>query len=74
MLIDAKAEVNTKTVRGWTALIFAAAFGQEESLKELIAHKADVNVQTLDGQTALTFAEKKKKDTIVKILREAGAK
>jgi ankyrin repeat protein len=70
-LINAGADVNLKNNQGFTALIWATAFGRRNLVLKLVAAGADVNVKTFDGNTALDFAndEQIKSDLI-----EAGAK
>ncbi|HHT9146356.1 MAG TPA: ankyrin repeat domain-containing protein, partial [Candidatus Wunengus sp. YC61] len=44
-LIFAKADVNAKDKKGFTALMYASAAGQTEVVRALIAAKADVNAK-----------------------------
>ena len=43
----------------WTALMFAAAEGQNAIVKHLLKHGADKNLVDVDGETALIFAQKR---------------
>lgn len=53
----AKVDPNVQDNNGWTALMFAALQGQDESLTVLLANGADVNVEAYEfGWTALSIA------------------
>ena len=52
-LIDHGADVNAKTVQGFTALIFASRDGFFKTVKHLITNGAEVDAQTSFGYTAL---------------------
>jgi hypothetical protein len=51
-----KVDVNARSVLGYTALIWAAAFGTDEHVKLLLDAGADVNSWNDNGRTALMFA------------------
>ncbi|HMZ57197.1 MAG TPA: ankyrin repeat domain-containing protein [Leptospiraceae bacterium] len=60
------AEVDTK-YKGWTPLLFAAYFGHEETVKELIKNHADPLVE-VSGWNAQRFAKAKNYTGIVALL------
>jgi hypothetical protein len=66
-------DVNEKDKDGRTALIEAAATGNTDRVKSLIAAGADVNAQHNDGQTALMDAALRGNPDCVKALIAAGA-
>jgi ankyrin repeat protein len=75
LLIKKGAKVNTiDTNEHWTALMWAAAEGQIEVVKVLLANKADVFPKDVDGDTAESFAAQKGHPAVVKILQEAAKK
>jgi ankyrin repeat protein len=70
LLLEAKADVNVKTVRyGWTALYIAAKNGHEAVVKLLLEAKADVNVQASDRRTALYTAARNGHKAVVELLQ-----
>lgn len=58
----------------WTALHYASANGDAELVKYLIKHGANVNKATGEGSTPLFLAKLGEYDTVIKILKNAGAK
>lgn len=56
MLVDAKADINTKDADGTTALMAASARGHFDVVTILVKAGAKVNEQNSDGHTALMFA------------------
>ena len=49
--------VNTQNVKGWSAMTFAAEYGDHEAIDVLLTvYGADINVQEDDGWTPLLFA------------------
>jgi len=56
-----------------TALHFAAACGQVEAAKVLLANGADVNAEDRGGRTPLHWASSSGKDAIIRVLLESGA-
>ncbi len=73
-MLNKGARVNEMDEDGDTALIMAAANGNEETVKLLIDAGADVNAKNGDNETALSLALEEGYDGIVKLLKDAGAK
>jgi ankyrin repeat protein len=73
VLLNRKADVNTRNRNGQTPLMLAAAGGHLEVVRALLAHGADVTVQDRFANTALRNAEKYGGPTIAQLLRSAGA-
>ncbi len=76
VLIDAHADVNARTKSGLTTLMKIANYprGNIEVAKILIKAKADLNIKDEYYGTALQLASSQKKDDLVKLLKQAGAK
>ena len=72
-LIDQGADVNAKTDKGTTALMWAAYQDHVEFVKVLIDSGVDVNEKTKDGWTALMDAAIEGHAEMLKILIDAGA-
>jgi ankyrin repeat protein len=73
LLLGSGALVNTRTSRGWTALIDASTCGDTDFLKILIARGAEVNAITNEGYTGLMYAAGGGDNAAVSILLNAGA-
>ena len=77
-LISEGANVDEATtsgeVAGYTPLIMVANNEQYDLVKFLIAKGANVNAKTKDGSTALSKATKANDITMVKLLKDLGAK
>ena len=73
LLLAAKANVNAKSKRGYTALMGAAWRGNTEVVKLLLAANADVNAKSDRGTTALITAAYRDKIEVVKLLLAANA-
>ena len=73
MLIKAGADVNEKTAKGRTALMWASDRGFIVTVSALIEAGADVNAKDRYGRTALMMAAEKGHTEIVKLLKEHGA-
>ena len=56
ILIEAGADVNTCTDRGFTPLMFAASHGYSKCVEALLDAGANVNATDLDGNAALIKA------------------
>ena len=52
----------------FTALMFAAAEGQQEVVRLLLHHNADVTLRDIDGDTARDFAAKNGHNEIVRMM------
>ena len=55
-------------------MIWAAGKGHVEVVRMLLAHHANVDANDSRGETALVWALKAKKQEVVRVLREAGAR
>ena len=64
---------NRRYLHGFTALMYAAIHGHEDTLNVLIEGGADLNRQNDKGMTALMNAVKNEQVEIVKLLLKAGA-
>ena len=73
-LLDAGADYNRKYYKGMTATMFAAANGNAEVLKVLLAKNPDLKVVNDEGQTALQMSEAANHAEAVVLLENAGAK
>merc|ERR1712142_833555 len=73
MLIKGGADVECKTLAGYTPLTSACYLGNEDVVKYLIGKKAEVNVLTKRGFSSLHLAALRNNENIVKILLNAGA-
>jgi ankyrin repeat protein len=68
-LLKNGAEVNVQsTKRGITALIIAAAVGDEELVRLLLGHGADKELAEIDGDTAVDHARQNGHATVVTLL------
>ena len=77
-LVDKGAYVNATNNRGMTALMMASASDRVETVQYLLANGANPNSSTTIGigtakVTALSLARSKKNETVVRLLRDAGA-
>lgn len=72
-LISQGADVNAKSKNGRTALMFAARYGFETTVRILLAHHADVNIKDNNGVTALSDATVNRHNAIATLLKEHGA-
>src|SRR5262249_9063492 len=72
-LLNAGADVNSKTSNGTTALMFAAAAGDADAVKVLVDRSAEVNVaEPVRGLTAVMFAAASDRAPVVALLAEHG--
>ncbi len=71
--LEAGAAVNVSDDGGYTPLMLAALYGEEEMVELLIAEGANVNAATKWGATALTRAAQDGKTKIVELLLSNGA-
>lgn len=70
-ILQEGADINTKDENGMTALILAAEGGYLDVVNVLLDERAGINATSNEGITALMKA---KKEYIVKLLKQAGAK
>ena len=73
MLLAVKADVNARTLQGYTALSVAASNGHEDVVRLLIDNGAIVNAANINGCTALYWARTKGHERIADLLRQHGA-
>src|SRR5882724_10878888 len=66
-------DVNASTLYGTTALMIAAANGQDEIVRILIEHGAAIDATRSDGFTALALAVFFAHDEVVRVLLACGA-
>ena len=77
ILLDHQADVKTAAPGlGFTSLMYGAASetGAKDRVKSLIEHGAEINAKTADGMTTLDFALRSGDQSVVDVLRKAGAK
>lgn len=67
-LLKNKSQINDKNERGWTALHFAARFGQLEAAEFLQKNGADLSIANGEGKTANQVATFWGNDQIAKLL------
>lgn len=67
-LIEARAQLDTTSNGGATALYRAAAYGREECVRILLAAGADTKIKDNDGKTAADLAKQYKRTAIVKMI------
>ena len=72
-LLEVGANVNTTTENGYTALMYAAKYGSNETVKNLLERGAEVNRRTHDGRTALLYAAGEGRYDSMQILIARGA-
>jgi len=68
------ATLSRQSAMGWAALHYAVINGDVELAKYLIKYGANVNKATGEGSTPLYLAKLGGNETIIKILKNAGAK
>merc|ERR1711994_1231972 len=69
MLIEAKADLNSKDNKGCTALHWAARKGQSDIVDVLLKSKADVNYKCHEGMTPLDYAQESNHKEVIKMLK-----
>ncbi len=73
LLIQRGVRINAQDNEGNTALMMAVT-GDSSGVQALLDAGADPNIKNKAGKTALQIAKEKKKDNIIKLLQERGAK
>jgi len=69
MLIEQGADVNrVETSNGWTALIWAAKQGHDDTVRVLLRHHADKTIKDLSGNTAIDYARQKELHSTLELL------
>lgn len=68
------ANINAKSIRGWTTLMRAAWNGHTEIAEILIKHGVNVNAKSNTGTTALSWATRYGHTETADLLRKYGAK
>ena len=71
LLLDAQANPNIKNKLGGTALMWAAAYGHDDVVRELLKRGADPKLKDVDGVTAAGWAAKNGQTNLALILRAA---
>ncbi len=70
-LIEKGADVNrVENSNGWTALIWSAKQGHEETVQVLLNHQADKSIMDLSETTAMEYAQLKQYDAVVDLLKQ----
>jgi ankyrin repeat protein len=72
-LISAGADLNIQNKDGYTALMTATFYHNQETVDALISAGADLNIQDEDGETALMLATKESNYSTADALILAGA-
>ena len=73
LLLAARAPVNAKDERGWTALMVAVRENRPDLARLLLARGAQVNAKNKAGETALIQAANDNHPAIVQLLIDSGA-
>ena len=73
-LLAKGANPNLKNKLGGTALMWAAAYGHDETVQLLLAKGADARIKDVDGVTAGGWAAKNSQASLSMLLREAEKK
>ncbi|KAK2812771.1 hypothetical protein FQN50_001100 [Emmonsiellopsis sp. PD_5] len=73
LLESNRVDPNTKHIRGFTPLSFAARAGDGTVVKLLLEHGADPSIKDSDGLTPLMLAIAKGHETVASVLLENGA-
>lgn len=70
LLLDNNADVNWKDGFNTSAIIYAAATGNQEMVELLLGNGADINDNDGQGNTVLTAAKESKNKDLIKIIKE----
>jgi len=74
LLVDKGANVNSQDAYGQTPLILAAWNGDAATIQLLLSYHADMNAHDQSVKTALMWARAEGHNTVVDVLKTAGAK
>jgi len=74
LLLDAGADVDSKDIYGWTALMWALLYGHKDIVQWLLDAGADVNAKNTYGQTALMWASSNGHKDVVTLLKQHRGK
>jgi len=69
LLTEAKASVNIRDAKGWTAVFYAVDADSPETVAALIKAGADTKLKDKRGKTALEFAQKKGNAKLIELLK-----
>src|SRR5699024_3774831 len=72
-MIDAGVPIDLRTPRGDTLTIVATYAGEPHTVADLIRRGADLDAVDANGQTAISGAVFRKNETLLRMLRDAGA-
>jgi len=72
-LLNGAVGIEDRNANGWTALMEAAAHGQADMVRMLLAMGADIDARTRGGSTALMLAVAVGDGEMVSLLLEAGS-
>ncbi|OCQ95988.1 hypothetical protein BCD64_11540 [Nostoc sp. MBR 210] len=73
VLVEAGANVNLQGQDGLTALMWATMCNYTNAVEALIEVGTDLNLRNNDGNTAIMYAKARKFDTLLNLLKQAGA-
>ncbi|RMJ17991.1 hypothetical protein CDV36_002318 [Fusarium kuroshium] len=74
-LLSHEAKVDyAEAIGGWTALMIAVFWGNEQGIPTILSWKADINIGDGQGRTALHFAEEQDNPRLSEILLDSSAK
>ncbi len=73
-LLDQGADIDARAPNGTTPLMMAVREGHFDTVRLLVWEVADVSIRNAAGATALQWAERAKREDIVTLLQQAGAR
>ena len=73
MLIDAGANIESKSLSGLTPLLYAARYGHKDVAEILLKAGANINAEDNDGWNALHYAIHHKRKDLEILLKKYGA-
>jgi len=69
LLLDKRADPNTRNKEGGTPLMWAAVFGNDDAARLLLSRGANASLKDNDGITALAWAERNNRQSTASVLR-----